>query len=55
MLNIVEKEERKSRKHLKKNKQALDSLMGRGAGEQDMSSDRDDEQEEEMKTERRRN
>ena len=45
MLKILQKEERKSRKQWKKNKQALDALMGRGAGEQEMSSDEEDEEE----------
>ena len=56
MLKILQKEERESRKQWKKNKQILDALMGRDAGEQEISSDELDEEEgeEEKKTERRR-
>ena len=45
MLKILQKEERESRKQWKKNKQSLDTLMGRGAGEQELSSDEDEEEE----------
>ena len=49
MLKILQKEERKNRKQWKKNKQALDALMG--AGEKEISSDEDDGEEKQRREE----